>query len=606
MNKRYAINILILLIAGILVYANSFKGEFVMDDRHLIAENSYIKSFRNVGHIFGSEFFEKVDGFNVYRPMAAFLDMFDYSIWRLNPFGYHLTNFILHFIVASLVYAVLFNLFKHYTIALFLSLAYITHPSATEAIAYIPGRSDPLALIFMLSSFLLFAYFWRPGLQKRIYYVFSIIAFALACLSKETAAVFPVFLSLYIISCRDKMPGIKNKTLAVSPYFLAASAAMLLRYIVLTNAGNTFMNKAYAGLPLRIINAPVFTLKYICMFFRPAPFVFEQLPTYYISIFNPIVLASSAVVIAALVLIIKFYKSSAALGAAWFLIFIFPIIGIIPINAPLHYHWLYISSIGFLIIMADCFLNIRGILKNRYYNKLVVRYLPRIAGVVVLIFPSSVSIKQNLYFKDELTFYRGAIKQAPNSYRMHHNLGLVYLEKGLFKNAVIEFKTALKLSPKAVYPYVNLGYAYQSRNFNTAAERIFKKAAHISPGSYMPYYYLANLYGDGGMRRLPESIELYKKAIALKPRNPDIYYNLAVAYDKISTYEDSIKAYTKTIELNPAYTDAYINLGAAFAKTGRFDGARAAWEKGLWFEPDNLYIIQNLEKLKILQRHNKN
>lgn len=108
------------------------------------------------------------------------------------------------------------------------------------------------------------------------------------------------------------------------------------------------------------------------------------------------------------------------------------------------------------------------------------------------------------------------------------------------------------------------------------------------------------------LRRLPEGIELYKKAIALKPRKPDIYYNLAVAYDKINAAEDSIKAYTKTIELNPAYVDAYINLGAVFAKIGRFDKARAAWEEGLRFEPENLYIAQNLKKLKRLQQHNKN
>jgi len=606
MNKRYAMNILIILIVGILVYANSFKGEFVMDDRHLITENSYIKSFRNISRVFGSEFFKNVDGFNVYRPMTALINMLDYSIWALNPFGYHLTNFILHFIVTSLIYALLFNLFRHYSIALFLSLAYLTHPSATEAIAYIPGRSDPLALLFLLLSLLLFVYSRRPGFQKQICYILSIVAFILACLSKETSVIFPVFLSFYISGAGNKISSAKNKILSVLPYFFVAFAALLLRYIVLTGAGNAFINKAVVGFPLRIINAPVFILKYTCMFLGPRPFVFEQLPIYYTSIFNPVVLISSAMIIAAVFLIIKFYKSAISLGTAWFLTFIFPIIGIIPINAPMQHHWLYIPSVGFLIILADLFLKIRGLLKNRYYNDLAVRYLPRIAGAVVLIFPASISIKQNLHFKDEITFYQETIKHAPNSYRMHHNLGLVYVEKGLFKNAVIEFKTAIKLNSLSVYPYVNLGYAYRSRNFNTAAERIFKKAVHIAPRSYLPYYYLANLYSDSGMRRLPEGIELYKKAIALKPRKPDIYYNLAVAYDKINAAEDSIKAYTKTIELNPAYVDAYINLGAVFAKIGRFDKARAAWEEGLRFEPENLYIAQNLKKLKRLQQHNKN
>ena len=241
-------NILIIFIVGILVYANSFKGEFVMDDRHLITENSYIKSFRNISRVFGSEFFKNVDGFNVYLPMTELINMLDYSIWALNPFGYHLTNFILHFIVTSLIYALLFNLFRHYSIALFLSLAYLTHPSATEAIAYIPGRSDPLALIFLLLSLLLFVYSRRPRFQKQICYILSIVAFILACLSKETSVIFPVFLSFYIIGAGNKISIAKNKILSVLPYFFVTFAALLLRYIVLTGAGNAFINKAVVKL----------------------------------------------------------------------------------------------------------------------------------------------------------------------------------------------------------------------------------------------------------------------------------------------------------------------------------------------------------------------
>lgn len=521
-----------------------------MDDRHLITENTCIRTFKNIGHILSSEFFENVDGFNFYRPLVTLSNMFDYSIWKLNPFGYHLTNCILHFIVTFLIYMLLFHFFKSYSIALFLSLVYSTHPSATEAIAYIPGRAEPLALIFLLLSFLLFIYFWQSQPQKWAYYILSVTSLFLACLSKETAVVFPAFLFLYsLTSDKNKSCRLKNKILTVTPYFLTALSVLFLRYIILKNAGGSFINTSATALYIRIINAPLLIPKYIWMFICPRPFVFEQSLTHYASFFNPFVLSGLVSTILLIVLMSRFYRSRIALGGMWFLAFIFPVSGIVPINALLHHHWLYIPSVGLLIILGELLLKLNKILKGSYYNKVAFRYLPMFSGVIILLFFSTLTIEQNGYFKDEVTFYKKTIEKAPQSYRMHHNLGLVYLEKGLYETAIAKFKKAIELNPDSIYPYVNLGYVYQAKNFTTAAERIFKRAVKIKPSSYLPYCYLAKLYSDTG--RFSESIELYKKAIFLKPKNPVIYYNLAVAYDKNGNAQDSIKAYQKNYSIEP-------------------------------------------------------
>lgn len=601
MDKKHLINVLLILAIGIIVYANSFGGEFIFDDRVLIRDNLYIKSFKNIGHIFSSEFFNDIEGFNFYRPLAAFLDMLDYSIWRLNPFGYHLTNFMLHFIVTCLIYAALYNLFKNYYIVLFLSLLFLTHPSATEAITYIAGRADPLAFIFLLISLLLSTYFFgRTPSKNKLYYGLSVISFALACLSKEIAVVFPAFLFLYtLLNGKQINKRVKRNLLLMLPYLLISAGAVFLRYSVLMRAQNAFFTTDNANLFLRVLNLPLIIFKYIAMFVFPRSFVFEQSMNYYTSILCMPIFASTVAAIIFLVLLIKFYDSRMILGLTWFLTFILPVSGIISINAPIYHHWLYIPSLGLLIILATLLLKLRNYMKGSKLYKVFFYYALPLIGILVITVFSVLSIKQNIYFKNEGAFYQQTIAKGLGTARMHHNLGLVYVEKGMPEKAINEFKNAINLKPDYLYAYMNLGYAYQVRGEYGEAEKTLKKSIDISPKSWLPYYYLANLYID--TNRLFEGIELYKKAIGLRPDNPGVYYNLAIAYDKNGDIDDAIKTYQKCIELNPAYISAYLNLGAIFGQRGQFDQAREIWEKGLKLEPDNSAIKENLAKLKRLQ-----
>ena len=151
--------ILIIVILGSLVYANSLGGEFIWDDLSFIRDNAFLKDWSNVPHIFTETATTSMDvgggsvRYNLYRPLQWLTFMADYSVWKLNPLGYHLTNIFLHISAALILFWFIALLFRSRMLSFLTALFFVIHPVHTEAVAYISGRADPLGLIFMLSSF---------------------------------------------------------------------------------------------------------------------------------------------------------------------------------------------------------------------------------------------------------------------------------------------------------------------------------------------------------------------------------------------------------------------------------------------------------------------
>lgn len=61
-----------------------------------------------------------VDGYLYFRPAGHALMFLDYVVWGLNPFGYHLTNILLHIVASLEVFVLSWQLIRHSSCLLFL------------------------------------------------------------------------------------------------------------------------------------------------------------------------------------------------------------------------------------------------------------------------------------------------------------------------------------------------------------------------------------------------------------------------------------------------------------------------------------------------------
>ena len=156
-TKKLHLSILIFVIVCLsqFVYLNSLSNQFVYDDEFTIVTNYFVKTWNNFPLLFNSDYF-KLSGELSYRPVVTLSYFIDYTLWKLNPFGFHLTNTLLHTLNSVLLFFLLTRIFNCRTTSFIAALVFSCHPVLSEAVNAISYREDLLATTFFISSFILY------------------------------------------------------------------------------------------------------------------------------------------------------------------------------------------------------------------------------------------------------------------------------------------------------------------------------------------------------------------------------------------------------------------------------------------------------------------
>jgi len=234
-----------------LTFHNSLSNEFVFDDESVIVNNPSIQSLSSIPKYFtNDEGFHKVIG-RYYRPVVSATYAIDYSIWGLDPYGFHLTNVIIHIIACLLLFKIFSILFWRYKyrnlFSLFATLIFAVHPIHTEAVSWISGRTDSFVTMFFFASFLFYLEFTkemehdkkdntiRKVTTKNYSYLFlSLLFYTLGLLSKEMIVTMPVIILLYDFVYRKKdIKYFKENILTYLLFALLTAVYLVIRYFLL-------------------------------------------------------------------------------------------------------------------------------------------------------------------------------------------------------------------------------------------------------------------------------------------------------------------------------------------------------------------------------------
>jgi len=91
-----------------------------------------------------------------------------------------------------------------------------------------------------------------------------------------------------------------------------------------------------------------------------------------------------------------------------------------------------------------------------------------------------------------------------------------------------------------------------------------------------------------------EAIEMYQRAIELKPDNGTYINNLAVSYKALGMFEASKRALQRAVEIDENCAEALNNLANAYRDEGLYSEAIKLYEKALSLKPNVLEIKINL------------
>ena len=148
----------LLVLAGLVVYWNSFSGPFVFDDVASVVENQQIRSWR-LADVLAPEREAPTAG----RPLVNASFAFNYALGGLDVRGYHAWNLGVHLACALLLFGVVRRTLqapalrarfgdRAADLAFAVALLWAVHPLNTEVVDYITQRTESMMGMFYLAT----------------------------------------------------------------------------------------------------------------------------------------------------------------------------------------------------------------------------------------------------------------------------------------------------------------------------------------------------------------------------------------------------------------------------------------------------------------------
>ncbi|MCH8331646.1 MAG: hypothetical protein IH946_09780, partial [Bacteroidetes bacterium] len=219
--RKPIIIIVLLFIVGV-TYYSVLSAEFTnWDDDVFILDNKVITnlSAQNIKYIFTTAINKH------YNPLTTISRAIDYKFYGYEPWGHHLTNYILHLLNTLLVFWFIYLLTSNNILAIVTTLVFALHPSQTEAVAWLTGRSYLLMTTFYLGSLIAYIKYARSNIDfGALTLALILCAFALA--SSRLAVTLPLVIIAvdYILIRKFDNRSILDK----SPFFLLAIIAGII------------------------------------------------------------------------------------------------------------------------------------------------------------------------------------------------------------------------------------------------------------------------------------------------------------------------------------------------------------------------------------------
>jgi len=512
-----------LVVIGFIVFAQCLFFDFThLDDDVLVLRNfHFISDTSNFFKAFQTDVFWGGASDVYYRPMMTISLMIDALPAKPTPFVFHLSNILIHLVASCLVYVFFIKIGNSKNLSFLFAVLFTVHPVLTQAVAWIPGRNDPLLALFVLLSFIHFMNFLET---KRVSYIFwHFLFFALALFTKETALALIVLCPLYLWLIRKESMRVLPGGVVVVGWAAIGVFWFLLRQAAFAHP----VEYTFAYITRSILsNSPAILLYIGKIIF---PFNLSVVPILQDSTLWYGVIAT--IIVAVLLLISGNRRFNHILfGFLWFAFSMLPIL--IGVNPDLRHnfseHRVYLPLLGFMIVLMemDC-------IKKADFRKKDVLIL--CAGVILMF--SMLNVLHGRNFKDRLGFWLNAVKNSPHYVVAHNNLGSAYYSMGNLEGAEKEYTKCATLGPLHPIVHNNLGLIYVRRGLLKEAEVEFKKALE-NPIFYDALINLGHLYYRTGRER--EAEPLWKRAVEVNPNYPEAYSHLAVYYYNLKEFPRAI------------------------------------------------------------------
>jgi Tfp pilus assembly protein PilF len=480
-----------------------------------------------------------------WHPLTWLSLQLDYQLFGLQPWGYHLTNLLLHTANVLLLYGFLRGTTGAVGRSFVAAALFAVHPLHVESVAWVAERKDVLSTFLGLLALLAYAHHVRqPGWGR---YLLVLAAFALSLLAKPMLVTLPFLLLLL-----DYWPLDRLSRHAVPLHRLVLEKIpLLILTIVLCLVTVQAQSRGQAVLPLealplseRIPNAVVSYVTYLFRTIWPVRLaVFYPHPRAQQSML--LVLGAAGLLVSVTVLVLWYGRRRPYLpvGWLWYVGTLVPVIGLVQVGQQAAAdRYTYVPLIGIFVLVvwgvADLLAWLRVRLAAAWTGTAIVLL------ACVLLSRSQIRVWQN-----SGALWEHALSVTTNNAIAHNNMGNVLKNRGEPGAALREFTRALEIDP-------NLKEAHNNRALMLRR-----------------------------LGRLDEAIHHYHEALRLDPSASTTHINLGVALAMQGRLDEAVDRFMRALELAPDDGQAHHNLGLVRLNQGRLTEAEAQFRRALEINP---------------------
>ena len=606
---------LLVFIFTFAVFLPALKNGFVdWDDLHTLVKNRH---YRGLGPAQLKWMFTTFY-LGPYQPLSWLSLGLDYLVWGMDPFGYHLTNVILHCFNAVVFYFLCLKLlalsaggaikeraYKLTLAAVFAALFFAVHPLRVESVAWVTERRDVLCGLFYLLTLL---WYIKPrsaggeNLSFRRRHLLPLSAFLLALLSKGMAVSLPVTLLVLDVYPLKRLPGdprlwfsAENRRVWLEklPFFALAAIFAALGYAGQAKGIVSWQEGGLAARAAQVLYGLVFYLEKTLLPTGLSPLY--KLPAGFGPLSGAALFsgAAAAALTAAVIILRRRWPAGLAVWLCY-LAALAPVAGIVKFGVQAAAdRYTYLPCLGFAALAGAGFFACR-----QSANK-ALRNSSSLSVCLIIIVLSGLTWRQQGFWRDSETLWTHTLALNPGLDVAHNNLAGILEKRGESAPAALHYREALRLNPKNAQAWNNVGKLFAAQGEIEQAAAHYREAFRLDPGYAEAHYNLALLLAEHG--KTEEAAGEYLEALRINPELAEAHNNLAGLLAAQGKTEEAALHCRAALEADPELAEAHNNLAGLLAAQGRLDEAAEHYREALRINPAFTQARNNLARVLAAQ-----
>ncbi len=489
------------------LYSASLYFQFVWDDVAYVTKNYRIQGLDWV-HV---RAFWTGTYLGHYAPVQHSLLALLYSLFGIDPFGYHLAQLVLHGACVCLVYILLRKL-ESARIALLACLLFVVHPANVETVAWVSENKSTLAFFFFLLSFFCFIRMrererWIDGVLAGLFLVLSVLA-------KINTVVAPAVFFLYDYKQGSSLKNWRWRSLL--PFFAISGLFVLIHLRVAHGSVQSMDSEYYGGLAVHLMNLPLLLSFYLQMIVFPYSLsAWEMFPAQ--EHLTWLVVLGWAGLFALAGVLVRSNRRTQFWGL-WIFVFLLPVLQIVPFPIWVADRYLYIPAIGGFVLIGTWFFRAWESVRRAW-----LRWALGFAMAAAILLLAWRTERQVPVWTNDLTLWTATTQTCMMSAYCHMNLSLALLQDGQRERGIREMLRAseLRQGPRVlerlgdVFTQAAHDYRQAVIAYNMALQQTGPSPISAVYGKLARAHYLA---GD-----LEEAKRVIETGKTVNPNDPDLW-----------------------------------------------------------------------------------